>query len=105
MSRMPPFWTTGTENWLAEKPRPPAPGWSATTLVCFQTVLDGSKVGTTSVYASWIGQVSLEPSSRMWNRVHERYRRPYQGLVGWLSIVMYSLSLKECASTVPVVAS
>jgi len=105
MSSAPFFSTTGTENWLAEEPRPPAPGLSATTFLRVQTVCEGSWEGTESVYAILIGHVSLEPSSKMWNRVHVTYRRPYHGLLGLLSIVMYSLSLKECVSTVPVVGS
>ncbi len=87
-SSFPFFSTTGTENWLAENPRPPAPGASATTFFWVQTVREGSCEGTESVYASLIGHVSLEPSSRMWNRVHVTYSRPYQGLLGLLSIVM-----------------
>src|SRR6266480_2063359 len=48
-SSFPLFSTTGTENWLAEKPRPPAPGLSATTFLWVQTASDGSWLGTESV--------------------------------------------------------
>jgi hypothetical protein len=32
--------------------------------------------GTASVYDSWIGHVSLEPSAAMWNFVYVTYSRP-----------------------------
>ena len=60
-------------------------------------------IACTSVVVGDVPEVpALEPSSRMWNRVHDTYSRPYQGLVGWLSTVMYSLSLKIDVSTLPV---
>jgi hypothetical protein len=48
-SSFPFFSTTGTENWLAENPKPPAPGASATTFFCVQTAREGSCEGTESV--------------------------------------------------------
>ena len=41
MSSAPFFSTTGTENWLADSPRPPLPESSGTTDVCCQTASDG----------------------------------------------------------------